>query len=156
MQKLLSNLEETLCVVLLSFMSLFAFMNVVCRYAFSMPLAFTEELTTGWLVLLSFLGAGIAAKRGSHLGLSLVTDFLPSSLQKFFALVGAILAVIFCGTIVYYGIEFTTHAYDMKQLSGGMQWPEWIYNSYVPIGAALLTLRFALIGYETFKRKEEE
>lgn len=155
MQKMLSNLEETLCVVLLSLMSILAFTNVIFRYAFHMPLAFTEELTTGWLVLLSFLGAGIAAKRGSHLGLSLVTDFLAPALQKAAALLSAVLAVIFCGIIVYYGIEFTTHAYDMKQLSGGMQWPEWIYNSYVPIGAALLTLRFALIGFDTCKRKEE-
>ena len=154
MQKMLSNLEETLCVVLLSLMSILAFTNVVFRYSFHMPLAFTEELTTGWLVLLSFLGAGIAAKRGSHLGLSLMTDFLSPPLQKAAALLGSILAVIFCGIIVFYGIEFTAHARDMKQLSGGMQWPEWIYNSYVPIGAALLTLRFALIGFETFKRKE--
>lgn len=156
MQKFLSNLEEALCVVLLSLMSILAFANVIFRYSFHMPLAFTEELTTGWLVLLSFLGAGIAAKRGAHLGLSLLTDFMSPALQKLCAFVGAGLAVSFCGLIVYYGIGFTTHAYAMKQLSGSMQWPEWIYNSYVPIGAGLLTLRFGLIGIETLKKNYKE
>ena len=153
MQKALSNLEEILCVLLLSLMSLLAFANVIFRYAFHMPLAFTEELTTGMLVLLTFVGAGIAAKRGSHLGLSLLTDFLSPPLQRAAAFIGAVLAVIFCGVIAYYGIGFTQHAYLGGQLSGGMQWPEWIYNSYVPIGAALLTLRFLLIAVGILQAK---
>ena len=156
MQKALSNLEEILCVLLLSLMSILAFANVIFRYGFHMPLAFTEELTTGMLVLLTFIGAGIAAKRDSHLGLSLLTDFFPPALQRAAQFVGAIMAVIFCGIIAYYGIGFTQHAYNGGQLSGGMQWPEWIYNSYVPIGAALLTLRFFLIAVGILKSNDKE
>ena len=75
MKKILKNLDEILSAIVLVILVVVMFLNVVFRQvqglAFS---AFADELTTKLFVLFSLLGASIAAKRGSHLGLTILTD----------------------------------------------------------------------------------
>lgn len=73
MNKILDNIEEWLVCICLAVMTLITFVNVIARW-FSASLSFSEEITTYLFVLLSLLGAAIAAKRGAHLGLTLITD----------------------------------------------------------------------------------
>ena len=74
MNKILDYIEESLVCVCLVVMTALTFVNVVARYVFSASLSFSEEITTYLFVLLSLLGSAIAAKRGAHLGLTIISD----------------------------------------------------------------------------------
>ena len=64
LKKILDNIEEVLCAICLSIMTIITFINVIARYVLSASLSFTDEITTYLFVLLSLLGSAIAAKRG--------------------------------------------------------------------------------------------
>lgn len=155
MKKFLSNIEEILCAACLSVMTIIAFVNVVARYM-GASLSFTDEITTYLFVLLSLLGAAVAAKRGAHLGLTIVLDVVNPYVEKFLKTVGYIFAVVFSGSILYYGIFMTIRQFERGQVTAGMQWPEWVFGSFVPIGAFFLTLRFIQVLIYEVKRPMQE
>ena len=62
-KKIIDNIEEIICLISLSVMTLLTFANVVTRYVFNFSMNFAEEISTYMFVLLSLFGASIAAKR---------------------------------------------------------------------------------------------
>jgi len=142
MKNLFSKIEEIIAAVCLLTMTLLAFVNVIARFVFSASLSFTDEITTNLFVLLTLVGASIAAKRNTHLGLSIITDNLSFKTQKIFNIFGNASGVLFTSILLYFGTIMAYNEYRLEQLTAGMQLPEWIFGSFVPLGALLLLVRF--------------
>lgn len=156
MKKVMNNIEEYLCAGCLSIMTLLTFANVVARYVFSASFSFSEEITTYLFVLLSLMGAAIAAKREAHLGFTLISDIVPPTVRKAMKLISYLFAIVFCAALFYYGLLMTISQFQRQQVTAGMQWPEWIFGSFVPIGSIFITLRFIQLFVKTLKTKEKE
>lgn len=142
MKKVFSKIEEIIAVICLLTMTILAFVNVIARFVFSASLSFTDEITTNLFVLLTLVGASIAAKRNAHLGLSIITDNLSLRTQRTLNIFGNVLGVLFTAVLVYFGTIMAYNEYRLEQLTAGMQLPEWIFGSFVPLGALLLLIRF--------------
>jgi C4-dicarboxylate transporter DctQ subunit len=155
-KKILLNFEEVIGAFALGFMTILAFANVIARYCFSASLSFTDEITTMLFVLISLLGSGIAAKRHAHTGLNVFTDFIPQKYQKYVTAFGAFWGIVFNIILLYYGILMVEHEYTTKALTSGMQWPEWIWGSFVPIGSAVMLIRFVQVFINALRSKEVE
>ena len=56
-KKIIDNIEEIICLISLSVMTLLTFANVVTRYVFNFSMNFAEEISTYMFVLLSLFGA---------------------------------------------------------------------------------------------------
>ena len=151
----MKDFEDKISAALLGIMTIIAFINVVSRYVFKASLSFTDEITTKLFILLSLLGAGIATKNSAHLGLSVLTDFISKRNQKYVKFSGNICGAIFSVILVYYGIAMTIHEYKLGFETPGMQWPEWIFGAFVPIGGAVLLYRFAQVSINALKEKED-
>jgi len=154
--KILDKIEEIIAAACLIVMTILTFSNVVARYIFSASFSFSEEITTYLFVLLSLLGTAIAAKRGAHLGLSIITDAVGPKVRKALNCIGFFIATVFCLAIFWYGIGMVQNQRMLGQVTAGMQWPEWIFGSFVPIGAFFATVRFAEVLVKEIKSKPEE
>ena len=155
MKKALSHLDEILAAGILLLMTGITFVNVIARYGISSSISFTEELTSKMFVLFSLLGAAIAAKRRTHLGLTIITDMLPANIHRIVCATGYLLATAFCILLTAYGIKMTEFEYSFGQLTAGMQWPEWIFSIYIPIGSAVAGFRFAQQAVIMLRQKAE-
>jgi len=153
--KYLDKIEEILSAICLIVMTILTFGNVVSRYVFSASFSFSEEITTYLFVLLSLLGTAIAAKRGAHLGLSIITDAVNPGIRKILHIIGYLFAALFCTAILYYGIQMVMNQRMLEQRTAGMQWPEWIFGSFVPLGAFFATIRFLQKLINEIKSKPE-
>lgn len=154
--QILNKIEEILAAICLIIMTILTFANVVARYVFSASFSFSEEITTYLFVLLSLLGTAIAAKRSEHLGLSIVTDAVSPKAEKILRIIGYAVAVLFSGSIFYYGIFMVKNQRMLAQVTAGMQWPEWIFGSFVPIGAFFVVIRFAQVLIHEIRRRPGE
>ena len=98
MKKIFGNIEEIICAVIVSVMTLLTFANVVSRYWLHASISFTDELTTNLFVFLCTMGTALAVKRNAHLGLSIITDRLsPKKAALFSAFdnaMGVVLAIV--------------------------------------------------------------
>ena len=154
MNKILDYIEESLVCVCLIVMTSLTFVNVVSRYVFSASLSFSEEITTYLFVLLSLLGSAIAAKRGAHLGLTIITDRVGPKMGRVLGVVSMAFATAFSAIICYFGFFMALNQYNKGQLTAGTQLPEWIFGSFVPIGALFVTIRFAQNLFRLIAGKE--
>ncbi len=151
--RILDRIEEIVAAACLSVMTVLAFANVVARYVFSASFSFSEEITT---YLLSLLGTAIAARRRAHLGLTILTDVVNPRVRRILHIIGYVFAVAFTGAIFYYGIRMVLSQRQLHQVTANMQWPEWIFGSFVPIGALFATVRFVQVLIEEIRGTDEK
>jgi len=78
--KIINHIEEILIVIMMAYMTIMNFINVLGRYVFSASFSFTEELTVTVFVWVTMLGIALGFKRNVHLGMSFVVD--PQSWQS--------------------------------------------------------------------------
>ena len=154
--RILDRIEEVVAAVCLSVMTVLAFANVVARYVFSASFSFSEEITTYLFVLLSLLGTAIAARRRAHLGLTILTDVVSPKVRRILHIIGYLFAVAFTGAIFYYGILMVLSQRQLQQVTANMQWPEWIFGSFVPIGALFATVWFVQVLIEEIRGTDEK
>jgi C4-dicarboxylate transporter DctQ subunit len=153
MKKFIDHFEEYILSASLLIMTFITFSNVLARKVFSASWAFTEEIVTALFILSSLLGAAVAAKKGAHMGLSVLTDFLPKKLQKYVAAFTVIAAIVFCGFLIKYGFTMVASEIRMGQTTPALGWPEWIFGMAVPIGGIFILIRFIQFGVNAFKEQ---
>ena len=154
--KILDKIEEGICILCLIAMTALVFANVFSRYVLHLSLSFSEEITTNLFVLLSMMGTAIAARRRAHLGLSILTDAVGPKARRAMMIFGFGLATVFSFAVFFYGIQMVRSEYVLGQVTPSMQWPEWIYGTFVPFGAIFMTIRFAQITIEEIRTPAEE
>ena len=139
---MLEKIEKLVAGVCCAVMAVLVFANVIARYVFNHSLAFSDEMSTYLFVLMSFMGTAIAARRKAHLGLSIITDRVSPRARRNINVVMYIIAAFFCLLIVIFGVQMVMSQYRLGQETAAMQWPEWIYGAFVPIGAAFSMAAF--------------
>lgn len=97
--KIFGKIEEIIAGICLTIMSILAFTNVLARYFFHASFSFSDEITTYLFVLLSLIGASIAAKRHEHLGFTVIEDLVPPAIKRILNFISYLMAVIFTGII---------------------------------------------------------
>lgn len=156
---MLSKIEKLVACVCVSIMAVLVFVNVIARYVFGNSLAVSDEMYTYLFVLMSFMGTAVAARRKAHLGLSIVTDHVSPRARLIISMVMYAISALFCLLIVIFGIQMIISQYQMGQETATMQWPEWIYGSFVPVGAAFAMMAFLqtmVQMYKEFKAEEDK
>ena len=135
--------------------------NVFSRKVIHRSWSFTEELVVAFFVLTTLRPAALACREGELVSLTLVTDRLPGKTKKPVVVLVTVLSVIFTVILFKYGMDKV-----LTQLANGkrtfvLNWPEWIFWSFVPIGSVCMILHFVeycidfCTDFKFVKRKEE-
>lgn len=148
----LNNIEDNFCAIILAYMTITAFINVIARYVFLASLPWVEELNKVGLVILTYAGAAVALKRNAHLGLTILTDRFPPKVQNIVHIISCVCGVILCVVAIKYGYIMTANEYANNVRTQGMQWPEYLYAMWLPIGFAIIAIRFIQQIYYTVKK----
>lgn len=131
--------------------------NVFSRKVIHQSWSFTEELVVAVFVLITLLAAALACREGELVNLTILTDRLPAQTRKVFLLLNTILSVAFTVVLFKYGMDKVITQMQNGKRTFVLNWPEWIFWSFVPIGSVCMILHF--IEYcvdECVKNKEEE
>jgi TRAP-type C4-dicarboxylate transport system permease small subunit len=80
----------------LALMVVLVFGNVFMRYAFNSGFTLSEELSRWLFVWVTFLGAIVAMREGTHLGSDTLVSRLPKSGQQVFMIIGHGLMLFIC------------------------------------------------------------
>ncbi|MBE8953238.1 MAG: TRAP transporter small permease [Quinella sp. 1Q7] len=154
MREILGKIEDIICAICLIIMTSLTFANVIARYVFSASFSFSEEITTYLFVMLSLIGSAAAARRKAHLGFTAILDLFPAGLKRAIQTMSYALATFFSAALFWYGINMVQSQIYHGQVTAGMQWPEWIFGSFVPLGAFFITIEFLFMLIDTVSGKE--
>ena len=131
--------------------------NVFSRKVIHRSWSFTEELVVAVFVLITLLAAALACReKGGLVSLTLFTDRLPKKLEKPSVILITVLSIVFSAILFKYGMDKV-----LTQLANGkrtfvLNWPEWIFWSFVPIGAVCMILHFIEYCLDFCLKKDDE
>lgn len=138
----LSRLEEILIGLLIASASVILFANVVARYVLNSGIPWADEVVRYQIVWMVFLGGSVAARKGIHIGVDIVVKMAPPKIGRFILLIIHAIGIFFCGVLVYFGAELTAQTREFGQVSTALQAPMWIFQLAIPVGSALMAIRF--------------
>jgi TRAP-type C4-dicarboxylate transport system permease small subunit len=113
------QLTEALLAALLLGMVLMVFGNVVLRYAFNSGIGVSEEMSRIFFVWLTFIGAIVAMRDGSHLGMDNVVSKL-SRRGKLICLTACQFMILLCCSMLFWGTwrQHEVNATNMAPVTG--------------------------------------
>lgn len=155
LKKFINNFENYFMAGGLFVMTFITVINVMSRKFLGLSMSFLEEITTAMFILISLLGAAVAAKRGGHLGLSVLTDLIPKKYQKYVALLTWAAAAFFSFFLIKYGIVMVQSEIKMGMKTAALGWPEWVFGIFLPIGGIFIFVRFTLWAISFFIPSKE-
>lgn len=138
---LAGHLEEVLGALLLGSMACLAFANVLARYLFHYPLAFTEELEVNSLVWLTMLGTAAAFRRNRHLRLTFFLAKFPPRIQRLLAMLMTLAGMVLFAVLGYFGYLQMLDERDLEITSEALNLQQWYYTLGIPVGVVLIILR---------------
>ena len=144
---ILRTIERVLLAGLMLAMSLAYVINVIARNAVPLlapRLAWIEEATLIALAWVVFLGLGLALERGRNITMSAFLGRIRGPAKAW--IVGAInlVGLLFSLYIAKIGVDITVFVYNSGQVSPTLNLSViWLYGA-IPVGFALLALRYAL------------
>ena len=96
--------EHVVLVISLLLVLVLTFGNVIMRKVFQHSLGYTEELTVAVFVLISILAAGVAARSGELVSLTILPDALSMKGKKILNLIRTVCCVLYSALLTYEGI----------------------------------------------------
>jgi len=117
--------------------------DVMMRYGLNRPIRGAIEIIEYALVYITFLGASWAVPRGAHIDIDVVVQAMSKPWQRICALLSNLISLGVALLLTIFGVTTTWTAYTRHMFKPTMlEVPGWIVLIIIPIGSALLALRF--------------
>jgi TRAP-type C4-dicarboxylate transport system permease small subunit len=129
-------------IALFAYMTGAIFAQVIGRYVFNFSIAGAEETATFAQIWMVLCGAGIAMRRGQHVGIDVLIVRCPLLVQRIVLVTSTVLGLWFLW-ILFWG-SFRLIQVGSLMRSPAMQWPMSIPYLALPFGAAYFALELAL------------
>jgi len=138
LKRILSNVVEWVCMVLMVVLSVDLFLGVFSRYVMVRTFTWYDEIARGCFVWLTFLGAAVGVKRHAHFRLHIIVDRLSPRLRQATVFLFPLVVIIFAGVLIQQGLVFLELGKFQQTPVMGLP-KTWIYVA-IPIGGALMIL----------------
>ena len=137
----IAEFEKIVLSIILVFVTVITFANVVVRKLSDSQFAWTEELVINLFVLMIMMGCALCAREGSLISLSLVFDRLKVGGKKIFVAIITVANTVLWVLLLKTGIDKVLSQMHSGKLTSSLGWPEWMFTIFLPIGAVFLVLQ---------------
>lgn len=139
MEKLLDwirNILKVLCCLVITFMCVIVFIQVINRNCFGKSFVWVEELVGMCMVAITFLGAALASSNNSHTRIDFVVLKLPKRISTMVYMFGNALCAVFVAVLGYYSVPLISST--LNSLTPRLKLPYAINYIVVLTGAVLM------------------
>jgi TRAP-type C4-dicarboxylate transport system permease small subunit len=147
--EIISQVEQTLLVVLLSSMIFVAFSQIVLRNLFATGLTWGDALVRNLVLWVGFIGAALATKEGNHINIDVVSQWMPSLGKTIIAGITHLFSFLICGLMTFASLKFIKNEVQMGNVAF-LGIPSWIPEIILPITFILMAFRFGLRSIQSF------
>ena len=146
------HIEEIIAVIALAVMLCAIFYNVIMRYLFRNPTAWSDELTMICLAYVTFVGGASAYKKNLHFGIDILVDRLPIKGKLFLWRVINFVFIFLFGYTTFLGYQLTIKAVKKFHYSG---WSYKIMDAALPLGFLSMTIYAIYFFALSFKNPDK-
>lgn len=135
------KLEMSICIVLMSTMSLLLAVQVFMRYVMQASLSWSEELARYIFIWLIYLGISYGAKIMKHIKIEASLAIFPKKIQPYIVILGDLIFFGFATYICYVGYYIVQKQVFIGQTSTATGIPMWLVYSAPMVGFGLTAIR---------------
>lgn len=139
-----NRLEELTLTLTLLGLALVSFVQVCTRYTVGLSFDWLEEGGRYLGVFITFLGAAIGVKRGSHFTMDALVAALPAPLGKAIRVGVAVFSGIIFLVVAWYGFKVVGRNYRFEATSASLGVPMYVVYLPIPVLSILIGVRFFL------------
>jgi C4-dicarboxylate transporter DctQ subunit len=139
-------IEETL-VGLLGLIALaIGLLQVIGRYFDpAHAISYAEEVIVYLIIWAIMIVSSQLVRRDGHVRPDLVLRLLSPRWLRLVEIFNCLVAIVFCGALVWYGWEIVDTSLLINETSStDLQFPMWIYYLALPVGGALMLVRYVM------------
>ena len=132
----------------------FGLWQVLGRYLFPrQAISYAEEVIVYLIIWAVMLISSDLVGRDGHVRSDLVLRLIPRPALRWIEVLNCVIALVFCAGLVWYGWQIVDTALLLDERSStDLQFPKWIYYLSLPVGSAVMFMRylFRLVRYAMF------
>lgn len=141
-------------VAFFSVLTVAVFAQVVARYVFNSPPAWTEELARFCQVWIILLTSSICIRKGSHLAVDYLGPLLTGAARKALGVLTGTLIVAYSLVVTVWGIKLMT--VGSLQVSPAMQINMAVVYAVFPLAGALMVVEATLATLQRLRGEREQ
>lgn len=150
----LERFEEGLIALLLAGMTLLTFVQVIARYVFNYSFVWALEVVGVMFAWLIFIGMSYGVRVGAHIGVDALVKVLRPKAARTVSVVAAALCLVYALIVTFGGFQYVRKIYEVGILMQDVPIQQWIPRVVLPLGFALLALRFGIILFRLLSGRE--
>lgn len=143
------RIETTLVGILGALAMIVGLAQVLGRYFFpSLAITWAEEVIVYLIIWGVMIISSQLVRTDGHVRPDLVLRALRPGAQRWVEVLNCLVALAFCGGMVWYGWEIVNTALLLDERSStGLAFPMWLYYSALPAGGFLMFVRYVIRLY---------
>ena len=156
------EIESGVCVVILMFMLVILFYQVVARYGFGITNAWCDELSRYALVWFGYLSACYAIVHNAHIKIDLFIKIWPKRWRTGIKLLSNVIFFLYAVVVAYYSADWLWGLMKSGAITLGLHLPMAVICLIVPLSHVLMAVRLVQLTYrqvqnpQLLKDPEEE
>ena len=143
-ERMLYKMELALIVILLLFLSMFAFSQVILRNVFSHSIIWMAVYNNMALLMLAMLGASIATSsfERSHINIDLFQGILKFPYNKYLSAFLSLVAAGACLVCFLFASDYVLVAKGVGKIEHAIHTPEWVLAMIFPLCFLSMSFKF--------------
>jgi C4-dicarboxylate transporter DctQ subunit len=140
------RIEETLVGLLGLTALVIGVLQVVGRYFDpARAISYAEEVIVYLIIWAIMIVSSQLVRRDGHVRPDLILRLLPPRYLRLVEIFNCLVAIVFCSALVWYGWEIVDTSLLINETSStDLQFPMWIYYLALPVGGALMLVRYLM------------
>ena len=126
--------------LLLAVMLVSIMIQIVLRNIFNVGLGWTEEMARYTMIWLTYIGAIVSLKQGSHIAIKLLIDRFSPKWKEYTSLISNLMILFFLFFLLKEGIKLNRSPVIIHQLTPGMQVPTNFLYSVIPVCISMMMI----------------
>lgn len=147
-------IEDSTMILLVSIMILVAGMQIILRNLFDTGFGWSDPLLRIMVLWVGLVGAMAATRERRHITVDILSRFLPARGKRASGAVADIASTVVCGLLAWHSAHFVLEEYQ-SGTEAFASIPAWACEVIMPIGFAVMALRFFLSMIERIIHREQ-
>ena len=153
----LATVENTLIVVIVTIMLFMGFAQVVLKWMGS-GLLWGDPFLRHLVLWVGFIGASLATRDEKHIRIDALIRVTSPRVMPYINIVVDLVTMVVCVVLAHAGYTFVKYEIEAESVifnAYDIDFPTWIFQVIIPVGFALIAVRFLIKALERVTRLRE-
>jgi TRAP-type C4-dicarboxylate transport system permease small subunit len=150
--KLIDMFEDSLLVIILGSMIIFAVYQIIARNLFGEGVVWIDPLLRTLVLWVGLAGAVVATRTDNHIRIDIFAKYFPPHMLIYVQRIAYLFTLSVCLLIAWHAARFVYSEYEYNTIAfSGI--PAWLTAVIIPVSFLLIAIRYVLLFISPYERQ---